>query len=119
MVSPRAKHSTGELCAPPNAKSIPRHHRRRRLAEIESVIDAEFDRVDLLFDVGGDGIEIAQRIDERHPVLAEIIEIVLEQGRPIAPERPFDAAAGGPADPGLAAGEVERERAEAAEAKAQ
>src|SRR6266702_4934544 len=113
------KHSTAELCAPPNAKSIPRHHRRRRLAEIEAVIDAEFDRVDLLFDVGGDGIEIAQRIDEGHAVLAEIVEIVFEPGRPIAPESPFDAGARGPADPGLASSEVERERAGAAEAEAQ
>src|SRR6266702_243558 len=100
------KHSTAELCAPPNAKSIPRDHRRRRLTEIEAVIDAEFDRVDLLVDVGGGGIEIAQRIDERHAVLAEIVEIVFDLGRPIVPERPFDAGARGPADPGLPAGEV-------------
>ncbi len=62
--------------------------------------------MDLLIDVGGGGIEIAQRIDERHPVLAEIVEIVFDLGRPIVPERPFDAGARGPADPGLLAGEV-------------
>ncbi len=62
--------------------------------------------VDLLVDVGGGGIEIAQRIDERHPVLAEIVEIVFDLGRPIVPERPFDAGARVPADPGLLAGEV-------------
>ncbi len=62
--------------------------------------------VDLLVDVGGGGIEIAQRIDERHAVLAEIVEIVFDLGRPIVPERPFDAGARGPADPGLPAGEV-------------
>jgi hypothetical protein len=44
----------------------------------------------------------------RHPVLAEIIEIVFEPGRPIVPERPFDAGARGPADPDFAGTEVER-----------
>jgi len=87
-------------------RSIPRHHRRRRLAEIEAVIDPEFDRVDLLVDVGGHRTEIAQQIDEGHAVLAEIVEIVFDLGRPIVPERPFDAGARGPADPGLLAGEV-------------
>src|SRR6266566_4014280 len=49
----------------------------------------------------------------RHdPVLAKIIKVVvvLDPGRPIAPERPFDAGACGPADPGPLSSEIKRER---------
>src|SRR5947208_16843048 len=69
---------------PQPAISIPSDDYCRRLAEVEAVIDAQRDRVNLLIDIGVSRIEAAQGISERHPVLAEIVEIVLDPRRALS-----------------------------------
>src|SRR6185436_6378261 len=76
-------------------------------APVEAIVQAEFDQVNLLVDVdsGGHPVSAAKRAEQRDPLVAEIKEVILELGRPVAVESVFNAGAEHPAGASFAGGD--------------
>src|SRR5262249_40418774 len=78
-----------------SSRSVPREDRRRRLAPVESEIDAGQHGLDILSDVPCFADSAPDEI-EWNGTGSEIHEIVFEEERPIRHEHPFGAAADRP-----------------------
>src|SRR6266542_1501390 len=88
--------------------SVSRDDRSLALAPVETIVDAELHCVDLLLDVcvhRGDlkTFVAVDRARQGHVSSAEIIEVILELGRPVWQEGPFHAGSDRPAGAGFAA----------------
>src|SRR5262249_15191400 len=76
----------------------------RRLRLLESIIDPELADGDSLLDVHPRDLDgsTSKRSSQSYRARTKVVIIVFSLGRPIGPERPFDAATDGPARSGLA-----------------
>ena len=80
----------------------------RRRAGRETKTQAQLNRLDRLLDIDGADRNARVRVDKRHAMVAEIVEVVFEPHRPEIRECPFQAGAHRPGETGFRAFEIER-----------